>query len=260
MQTFEEQQKFFQSHWEAMKQAVENGGAPAVIEFIAGFKDAREQRVLYFFARQGLAMDEWQGKNFDDYIAVSKAGIRHLLDDAEKADDAELRRQRLDGANIISFNLAADLADCWPGDDVVRSRVHFETGLQASEDCIGWREELAKGPGPRSMAYWSKGMHQLSLGEVDGAGESWGKSLDYAMAAAKAQDHPATVSATGDFAVILGSGYLGLAQWLQGNDNGELRYAEAIAIFTAQLEDESKKDDAQFGIDQLENVRRKYGP
>ena len=258
MQTFEEQRAFFKEQWPEMKAAAESGGAETVIEFIQGFDDKLERRVLYMFANQGLVNQEWEGKSFDVYIAVCDAGIAEFLRQAEAADDEETRDKRTDGANIISYNLSADLAECWPGDELPRERQHFERGLKAAEDCIRWREELGKPAGPFSMAYWAHGMHSLSLGELEASVESFAKSLDYAREAAAAEGLPVETSAETSFSMILGAGYLGLARWVAGDGEGQELYEQAIAAFKAQCEDRSKADDAQFGIDQLEVVKAKY--
>jgi hypothetical protein len=255
VETREEQLAYFQSQWPAMKDAAETGGAEAVIRFIDSHDEDVERRVLYAFARQGLAMGKWQGKSLEVVIDVARAGMRELLAQAEAADDPEISDRRTDTANVISYNLAADLADCWPGSDLPRTRAHFQAGLEASEQCIRWREELGKGPWPRSMAYWAKGYHQLRLGDVTGAIDSWQASLDYARQGADEDGGPTVVSADADFAVILGAGYLGLARWADGDPQGRAQYDEAIAAFREQLEDEERKDDAQFGIDQLEKTK-----
>jgi hypothetical protein len=260
MQTFEEQRAFFQDEWPALREAVERGGAAAVIEHIAAHDDARERRVLFAFVRQGLVMDDWQGKSLDPYIEVARAGMQELLRQADSASDLAARDARTDGANVIAYNLAADLADCWPGDATPRTRAHFEAGLAAAEQCVRWRETLGKGPGPRSMAFWVKGMHELSLGEVAAATASWQRSLDEAVAAARAQGGGDAVDAHGDFAVVLGAGYLGLARWIAGEADGRGSYEAALDAFRAQLAHADRKDDAQFGIDQLETVRQRYGP
>lgn len=255
MQTWQEQQEFFQGHWGAMKAAVESGGAAAAIEFINGFEDL-EQRVLYIFARQGLVMGEWEGKNFDPYIGVCDAGVEEMVRQAEAAGDDETRRKRLNAAHILSYNLAADLADCWPGDDEPRTRAHFERGLRAAEDCLEWCP--ADQYSGLSMDWWAKGMHLLSLTEFPSAVESFNESLDFAVKAAAEASRPTTVSPRGDFAVILGAGYLGLARTLAGDPTGNTLYVEAVTAFGAQLEDSEKKDDAEFGISQLETVRGSF--
>lgn len=256
MQTWQEQKEFFEGHWEAMKAAVESGGAPSVIEFIGGFQDL-ERRVLFIFARQGLAMGDWEGKSFDPYIEVCDAGIEEIVRQAEEADDDETRRKRLNAAHILSYNLTADLADCWPGDDDLRTKAHFERGLKAAEDCLSWCPE-DQYPG-LSMDWWARGMHLLSLAEFPTAVESFTEALDLAQKAAKQAEKPTTVSPRGDFSVILNAGYLGLARTLAGDPAGNSLYVEAITAYGAQLEDPDKKDDAEFGISQLEEVRGSLG-
>ena len=81
---------------------------------------------------------------------------------SEAAPDDQAREGLLQGASILSYNLSADLADCWPGDEKERTRAHFEAGLAAAKDCVRWREELQNPPGTLSMAWWAKGMHPRS--------------------------------------------------------------------------------------------------
>jgi len=220
METFEQQKAFFEEQWPKMQDALESGGAPAAIQFVSRFEDPTQRRVLFLFAHMGIVNQDWRGKSFDTYIEVCDAGIQAMLGEAEAAEDQEIRDRRTDNANVISANLAADLADCWPGDETPRTRSHFERGLEASNQCITWREQLKKGPWPFSFSYWTKGMHQLSLGDAQGAMESWIASLDYASRVAKEAKKPTTVSTDGDFGVILGSAYVGLAR---SNREGTVR-------------------------------------
>jgi len=252
-------------HWDEMKTAMETGGTDAVVEFINGFGD-EERRKLYSFAQQAFYCREWEGKSFDGYIEIVNAGIAEGLRQAEaiatpneaaKLPDEAARLK--DFANILSYNMSADLAECWPGDETPREKRHIEAGLKAAEDCIRWREELGKGPFPFSIAYWAKGMHEFSLGEKENALTDFKKSFDYAVEYAKAEGVSPEVSAEGDFVVILGAGYVGLAEWAAGDEAGKTRYEEAVAAFKAQVDNyPEKKDDAQFGIDQLEWVKAKF--
>ena len=258
MKTWEEQIAYFDESWPAMQQAVETGGGTAVIEFINSRKEDQQRRVLYMFANRGLVNKEWSGKNFDDYITIADAGIKHFLSWAESAEDEKTRNGRVDSANILSFNLSADLANCWPGDEAPREKRHFERGLQAAAQCIRWREELDKPGGPRSMAQWAHGMHQVSLGDAAGAVTSFTAAMEHGKQAAKDNDLAADVSANGGFLAIVAAGYLGIAQQIAGDAAGKGQYAEALEAFKAQLADDKKKDDAQFGIDQLETVKGRY--
>lgn len=258
MQTYQEQLDFFNQHWPAMAEAAESDGAAGVIAFIDGFGDDLERRVLYMFARRGLGSDEWEGKSLDLLIEVAEAGIAEMLRQGESAEDKETRNKRIDSANVVSFNLAADLADCWPGDSMPRERRHFERGLKAAEDCLMWREMLGKPAGPFSMAFWVHGMHALSLDDTETAVSSFKSSLEYAQQAAEDEGASAEIAPESTFGVILEAGYLGLARWKAGDGGGRELYEEAIAAFGSQLEDEGKRSDAQFGIDQLETVKAKY--
>ena len=258
MQTYQEQLDFFNEHWPAMAAAAESSGSAGVIEFISGFDSDLEKRVLYMFARQGLGNDEWEAKSLDLLIEVADAGIAEFMRQADAETEKEERNKRIDGANVISFNLAADLADCWPGDDFPREQRHFERGLRAGAECLMWREMLGKPAGPFSMAFWVHGMHALSLGDAEQAVSSFQSSLEYAQQAATEAGAVSEVGPQSTFGVILGAGYLGLARWAAGENNGREQYEAALASFTAQLEDEAKKDDAQFGIDQLQTVKSRY--
>ena len=117
MNTFEEQLAFFKEHWPSMRTACEEDGTEGLIGKILAYEDDLERRVLFMFARQGISDPSWELGDFDLLIAVADAGIAEFLRQAEAAEDDETRAKPTDGANVISYNLAADLADCWPGDD-----------------------------------------------------------------------------------------------------------------------------------------------
>jgi hypothetical protein len=256
MKTFQEQKEFFDKNWDGLKAAVEKGGGTEAVKFIEGF-EGLEKKVMYFFARMGLVMDDWQNKNFDDYITIVDSGLSMLKEEENNAPDEE-KTKWYNSAHIMNYNLSADLADCWPGDDVQRTKEHYVRGLKAAEDCIKLQEKLGNQTAALSMDFWAKGMHELSLGEISKAVESWDKSYEYAKTDAKNNDKPNTVVNDAPFGVILGHGYLGLARWLNGESEGKAQYEEAINTFKAQTEDESTKGDAEFGISQLEKVKQNY--
>lgn len=256
MQTFDEQRQFFQHHWPELKAALELDGPQQAIAYIQTFDDELERRVLYVHSRAGLVMDEWEGKSFDPYIEICDAGIAEMLRQAEAAPDAEIRARRIRGAHVISYNLAADLADCWPGDDAPRSQHHFERGLRAAVDCLGWCDP--DDYQSLSADWWAKGMHELSLERPDEALASWGRSLDLAHLAAEEKVGDTDVSEETTFGVILGSGYVGIGMVAAGDATGQERLDAALVAFRGQLDSEEKRDDAQFGIDQLEAVRATY--
>lgn len=254
MKTFAEQKAFFDGRWPDLQEAAREGGAAAVMACIDGHDDDLERRVLHLFARQGFVLSDWEGKDLALAAGVARASIDRLVLEASQAQsegDAETTRRRTELANVISYNLSADLADCWPGERPALTPALFEEGLKAAEDCVQWREELAKGPGASSMAWWAKAMHLLSLERVEEATHGFHKSLTLAREVAQSDE---------DFSVLLGRGYLGLARWIGGDEDGRAQYREALAVFGSQLAAAETKDDARFGIDQLETVKLRYGP
>ena len=249
MKTFEEQKAFFEEQWPTIRLAAEESGAKGVLDYLDGIEDPVQRRVLALFVRQGLVMQPWEGRTLDVYAEVARGAIDRILAEAREAEDPERTRRAHELANVISYNLAADLANCWPDDGLERTTVHFEAGRQAASDCVRWREELDKGAAALSMALWAQGMHELSLGELDASVQSFERSLEQARNGSEDD---------GDFGVVLGLGYLGLARWVRGDDDGEEAYGDAVGTFRGQLEDEKRKGDARFGMDQLETVKSRY--
>lgn len=256
MKTFQEQKAFFDKNWDALKEAVEKGGGEEAVKFIEGF-EGLEKRVMYFFARMGLVMGDWQNKNFNDYITVVDSGLSMLEAEEKKAPEEE-KTKWYNSAHIMNYNLSADLADCWPGDDLPRTKDHYSRGLKAAEDCIKLQEKLGNQLGPLSMDWWAKGMHELSLGEIGKAISSWDTSYEYAKTDAEKQEKASQLAKDAPFGVILGHGYLGLARWINGEEDGKAQYDEAINTFKEQTADEATKGDAEFGISQLEKVKQNY--
>jgi hypothetical protein len=258
METFAEQKAFFDEQWPRMREAAQKGGGVAVVQFIESFDEPRQRRVLYAFSRQGLVLGDWPGRDLDEYIYVCRAGIDGILEQATAEADAEAAKRLTDSANVISYNLSADLADCWPPDGLMRRQQHFEAGLHAAADCVRWRDELDKPAWAKSMAYWAKGMHELSLGDGPAAEASWQASLSHAVEDAKEEGQVSEVAPEGAYGVVLCSGLLGLAEWSRGSSDGRARYEAAADAFRAQLDVEDRRDDAQLGLDQLEAVHERY--
>ena len=257
MKTLEEKKRFFAEHSDSIKNAAAAGGADAVIAVIRGFTEDSQRRVLYVFARRALVLGDGNDIDFDVYIRVCDAGIEDILKQAESAPDEETRRARLHTLHVISYNLAADLADCWPDDDAPRTEAHHHRGIRAAEDCLRWTRERDGGAHPLSISYWALGIRRFSLGQTTATIEAWEKSLEYANKEAEAKSQGTNVDANGAFGVVLGAGWLGLARWRDGDDGGRMQYEEAVAAFKAQLDDPAKKEDAGFGIGQLEKIKTK---
>jgi hypothetical protein len=251
---------FNESDWSELKQLMEAEGAAAVVERIRAVEDAEERRALFLFAHQGFAYQDWEGKNLDDLATVVRAGIDEFLAQAEAAGNADARAKLIDGANVEAYNLAADLAPCWPGDELPREPRHFELGVELGERMLSWREDLDKGPDAFSMAHWALGIHQLFLGEADAAATSFQSAVDYAARAAREGDRTAECVPGGDFSVVLNTGYRGLALSAAGDDAGRELYNTALAAFEGTIADYPEQaDDARFGIDQLKKVASGLG-
>lgn len=250
--------EFPKDQWDTLKGHMEAGGAEAVEAFIRGFEDPLQRRQLHLFASGQFALEDWPGKNLDGYIAVARAAITECAQQAEDEPDLETSRKRLDLANVISYNLSAKLADCWDDKDLGRERRHFEVGLEAANDCLRWRFELEKGPYPRSIAAWAKGMHELSLGDAAIAAATFERSLELAVEHVEASTEE-TPDAERHFGVALGEGYLGIAEAASGAMGGRERYDRACAAFGKMAEDAEKKGDADFGLEQIRTVWSRYG-
>ncbi|HZI89746.1 MAG TPA: hypothetical protein VFD83_04765, partial [Candidatus Polarisedimenticolia bacterium] len=207
-----------------LREAYAEGGPDKVVSLIQGTPDPALRRKLYSLARQELPDRKAVTRAFDDVIRVARAGIAECLRQAELArarEDAEEAKECIDTANKLSYNLAADLAACWPGDEAKRERRHFEAGLRASYDCVVWRQELGKPPDRRAMAHWAAGIHQLALGnEVEALcafEAAFGLALEAAAGGGDGKPE-SFVKPNGDFGVTLYFGYAGIARRLLGDE------------------------------------------
>lgn len=256
MNSFKDQQEFFKSHWPMLRQKLENGGAANAIAWIDySFSDPMERRILFLFARQGMVMSEWQGRNLDACIQFADAAIAECLSQSAKSPDEEARNRCLDSANMASYNLAADLAWCW-SDDFERDKRHYERGLKAAQDCLKWRRQLDKGAWPMSMAWWADGLHRLALEDNTGAVGSFQKALDCAIRDAKEKNLPFKLAPDCSGRVLLSIGWLDLARMQQADQAASEDFAQVLANLSSQEEspDEHVSGDAQFFRQQLEDA------
>jgi hypothetical protein len=144
--------------------------------------------------------------------------------------EAALARGEVDEANKLTYNLAADLAEGWPGDERPRERRHLEAGLAAAERCLAWRRELKKGPRPFAIAHWVHGVHLLSLGRAQDAVAALQRSVE----AAHESGDP--------YLVNINSGFLGIAL--------QKAAREAFAA--------GDNDDAKYGLANLEAAAKMF--
>ncbi len=240
---------------------MEGGGAAAVIRYIEAIEDLETRRTVYAMAQKGFGNREWAGRNFDALVEVVTAGIGEALQQALEAEEGETAWKLTDFANRLSYNLSADLAECWPGDEAPRERRHFEAGLRAAEDCVRWRRELGKPPDRRAMAYWAAGMHQMSLANLYEALGAFETASGLARLAVTGTGRD-EVKAGSDFGVLLYAGYLGIVRWMLGDPAGRAQYEAACAAFdesAAKFEGE-EQEDAVFGVAQLRWVAEKFRP
>jgi len=260
LQTWQEQRAFFMEHWPQLQAAIEDGGAEAGIAWINNtFSDDLERRVIYAYANQGLFYGDWAGRDLDTYIAVSDAGIAECLRQADAAGDEETKNKRVNSANVLSYNLGADLAFCW-GDDFERERRHFERGLQAGEDCIRWRKELGNPPFTLSMAYWLRGIHRMALDDREGAVSDFEEALNYCEEQARADGQPTTLE-EGNTSIVFNHGMVALAKLVAGDESARAEYDKVRAMFAEYLksDDEELKGDAEVYDPQFDAIERRFG-
>lgn len=253
-----------------LREAHAEGGADRVVARIQGTADPALRRKLYLLSREALPDRTSSARPFDDVIRIARAGVAECLRQAEldrAREDLANARECLDMANRLSYNLAADLAACWPGDEARRERRHFEAGLRAAYDCIVWRQELDKPPDRRAMAHWVAGVHQLSLGnEIEALcafEAAFGLALETVAKEGEQDGTPeAYVTANGDFGVILYYGYAGIARRLLGDEAGARQLEAASRAFEETIRkprSAEAAEDARIGLDQLRWVERRFG-
>ncbi len=252
-----EEQNFPENRWDDLRASMESGGAAAVVDSIREL-EFPDRLQLFAFAQQAFGQREWPGKNFDDLITVSEAGIAEGLAFAEEAikGGEEERALRIkDFANVMSYNLAADLAECWPGDAAAHEERHLLTGLKAAENCLRFREELQKDAVPFSIAWWAKGMHEISLGRHADALKSMNQAYDFSVRAARSEDQSVELTPAAGFLLLLSAGYLGIAETLAGREGGKTRLKQALDALGDQAANQpDRAEDARFGLDQLNVV------
>jgi hypothetical protein len=241
--------------WPTLKALMEDEGPGAVVEYILAYENPVERLMVFYFARPAFANRRWEGKNLDDLVVVGEAGIAEALAQAEAAVDEETRREKIRWADVEAYNLAADLAECWPGDDLPRESRHFEKGVELANRCLDWRLELGEGHYALGLAFWVRGMHELSLGHTEWAREDFEKALEHSQAHAVEEGLTADCVRGGEFTVALNTGYLGLALGVQRKGMGSILYHTALGALWGTVADfPEAADDAMFGIEQLEKV------
>ncbi|MBN1433948.1 hypothetical protein JW921_04255 [Candidatus Fermentibacterales bacterium] len=233
---------------------METGPPMEVVRFI--LEQPEQDRIsLFHLAREVFTFGNWEGKELDDLIVIVDAGIEEAMRQARKAPrEPEVVMALVDEANVMSFNLSADLAECWPGDTLVRYERHFERGLSAALQCVEWRIEMDKDEYSLFMAYWAAGMHQLSLERYEQALYTLNQSLNHAQQHTIDSGLPLGVAPQAGFDLLLAHGYLGIALIMCGETSEQ--YDRAIEAFRDGTEETPEwAEDYRFGMAQLEKAR-----
>lgn len=234
-----------ESYWPQVKELAEAQNYSGIEALAAKFSDTKEQIAFLRFIVRSLMFRDWQGKSLMPLVKISDNAIAKALAIGE-----------IDEANVICYNMSANLADCW-NDGFARNRETSLRGLDYAERALEYRRQLKKGPASFSLAYWAKGIHLFFLGEYSAAEENFKFSLDSAVAAAVAANQTAAIQAEAPFAVLIAHGYLALAQIASGNTEGRQMLEEVLSAFEKMktISDDSKAD-AEVGLDQLNYVSK----
>ena len=253
---------FFEGRRDALKQTAAQGGGRAVVAAIAEFGGFAERLILYTLARQVLVLAQDVPGGLDAAIAVADAGIDEVEDVLSEAEDEEQRRHLLRALHMLNFNLAADLADCWPDDNTPRRQRHFERGLQAAQALLGPIFEGAVTPHVLANDWWVRGMHELSLARPAASIQSFREALDHAVEAADRESLPVAGPGT-TLQALLMEGYLAIAEAAAGPEDlavARLRYASAAEALQARRGGTDEGREAAYFLAQLEKVRGKHAP
>lgn len=230
-------------YWPKIKNLAEAGSFNGIVEMVKELSDPKEQIALSRFAVRGLMFREWNSKTLVPIVQLGDLAIETAMQIGDT-----------DQANVMCFNMSANLADCW-NDGFTRQTDHLQKGLHYAEKALAFRKQLQKGPAAFALAYWALGIHQYSLGNFRAAEESFKESLTAACDQAQTENKPTTITKEAPFNVLIAYGYMALAQLAQGQKDAQKTYADVISAFEGMktISDDAKAD-AEIGIDQLRNV------
>ncbi len=232
-----------ESYWPRVKEFAETGNYSSIEDMILQLPDYKEQIALYRFSARSLMFRPWNNKN-----------LRPIIQLGDKAIAQALQIGEIDEANIMNYNMSANLADCWD-DGMERGRGHFQRGLQYAERAIEFRKQLKKSALSFSIAYWAHGAHHYFLEDFVAAENSFKLSLQSAMEDAKATGQSADLTKNSSYYVLLSYGYLSLAQMAQGKLAAADVFQKVMSCFEGMKEiSEEAKTSATIGIEQLQYV------
>ncbi len=131
-------------------------------------------------------------------------------------------------ANATSYNLSANLANCWHDDRRPRSPSHFKAGLKAAKLCLKLRTQLNKPPLALAMGQFILGVHHFSLQNYPAAEEAWISKLEYEL---QTFDDPK--QAENNLDVILSHGLISLVRSRLGSCDGK-KYEKSLKRLESQ--------------------------
>jgi len=248
--------------WLRVKPALEARG-PEGAAAVVGETPGTARLAVWNDVLQAAGGEEWTGKSLDTRLDLARRAMADAreLEAATRPADPGLADKLLDQANIWSFNLSADLAECWPGDEEPREDRHREAGLAAALDCLQWRRQLRKGPFPFALAWWARGIHELALGRPAEAERSFAEAA--ACGRRLAQEAGRSTGLDGDsvYMNLLNAGYEGIARAARGDDAGRELLERCLEAFAEQARRHPEEaEDAAFGVDQLRHTARRFLP
>jgi hypothetical protein len=191
-----------ESDWPLYRDLAEADDRDGMLNRLSAVADDAERISLRRFVIRKLAFDKWQNQNLDLVIALGEAAIE---------DCEALGGDWLQQANVLCFNMSANLADCW-GDSFAREPRHFEKGIEYAEKALWYRRHLGKGPGSIAMPTWALAKHQQSLGHTDEAKTNYRRCLDLETEAAKESGKPAEISTDAPAGYLIAVGYVALLE------------------------------------------------
>jgi len=235
------------SELEILTSTFVNTGLAGIESHLDGLPDSGDQRlVLLSSIRKAIDASYIENKQLDRMLEIYNACIAEAL--ALAKGDEEL----IQYANVTSYNLSANLADCWPDAEEKRSEKHFTAGIEAATRCLELRIQLKKPPAAMAMAYFILGVHEYSLQRYSLAEQTWQKKLENEL---QSQE---TSSESDDPNVVLSYGLIGLARWSMGTeDNG--KYKESLRRLEADRNAKNSSEIDLF-VNELMILRQKHGP
>ena len=158
----------------------------------------------------------------------------------------------IEHANVLSYNLSANLADCW--DDAVEPRTieHFQAGIVAANRCLELRKKLKKPPAAMAMAFFTLGVHEYSLQHYADAEKAWSQKLEY-----ENLQFQAPSEAESDLNVLLSHALIGLARCSIGVENVDV-YNEGIRRLEGARTSNNQHEVDLF-ISELVLLRERHG-